>query len=264
LHEELEHHMAKKMTGPASARQAKIDAARKDSGAGASKIIVAAVVVVVAIIAIVGGVVIADQKKRDRVGTSTAVPAAAAAMGEGFVANKDVTLQSGAPTLDIYEDFQCPACAQFEQIMGGTLNELAQQGKIKLVYHLKTIIDANFGVDHSLTMGNAAMCAADQGTFQAFHDDVFANMPAQEGRGWTAAQTKGFAEKAGITGAALDTWQTCVDERKYANYVESTEEASAKANITGTPTVLLAGQKVDFNKVPDAAALTAAIEAATK
>ncbi|WP_353953630.1 thioredoxin domain-containing protein [Knoellia sp. S7-12] len=256
--------MAKKMTGPASARQAKIDAATKNAGGGANKIIVAAVVLVVAIVAIVGGVVIADQKKQERVGTSTAVPAAAGAMGEGFVANKDATLVAGAPTLDIYEDFQCPACAQFERIMGGTVNELAEQGKIKLVYHLKTIIDANTGTTHSLTMGNAAMCAADQGSFQAFHDDVFANLPEQEGQGWTAAQTTGFAEKAGITGAALDTWQTCVDDRKYATYVESTEEASAKANITGTPTVLLAGEKLDFNQVPDAAALTAAIEAATK
>lgn len=256
--------MAKKTTGPANARQAKIEAARKNSGAGVSKIIVAAVVVVVAIIAVVGGVVIAQQKKQDRAGTSTAVPAAAGAMGEGFVANKDVTLVAGAPTLDVYEDFQCPACAQFEQIMGSTVADLAQQGKIKLVYHLKTIIDGNLGTTHSLTMGNAAMCAADAGRFQSFHDDVYANMPEQEGQGWTEDQTRAFAEKAGITGSALDTWTQCVDDRKYAAYVESTEEASNKAKITGTPTVLLAGQKLDFNKVPDAAALTAAIEAATK
>lgn len=256
--------MAKKMTGSANARQAKIDAARKNSGAGVSKIVVAAVVVVVAIIAVVAGVVIADQKKQDRAGTSTAVPVAAGAMGAGFVANKDVTLVAGAPTLDIYEDFQCPACAQFEHIMGSTVNDLAQQGKIKVVYHLKTIIDGNLGTTHSLTMGNAAMCAADAGKFQPFHDDVYANMPAQEGQGWTQAQTKAFAEKAGITGSALDTWTTCVDEKKYSAYVESTEEASNKAGITGTPTVLLAGQKVDFNQVSDPAALTAAIEAATK
>ncbi|EAP99268.1 putative membrane protein [Janibacter sp. HTCC2649] len=253
------------MTGPASARQAKIEAARKnDNGAGVSKIIVAAVVVVVAIIAVVGGVVIAQEKKQDRVGTSTAVPAAAGAMGEGFVANKDVTLAAGAPTLDVYEDFQCPACAQFERIMGSTVTDLAAQGKIKLVYHLKTIIDGNTGTTHSLTMGNAAMCAADAGTFQPFHDDVYANMPAQEGEGWTQAQTKAFAEKAGISGSALDTWTTCVNDKKYTKYVQSTEDASNRAGITGTPTVLLAGAKVDFNQVSDAAALTAAVEAATK
>ena len=38
--------MAKKTTGPASARQAKIDAVRRNGGAGVSKIVVAAVVLV--------------------------------------------------------------------------------------------------------------------------------------------------------------------------------------------------------------------------
>lgn len=256
--------MAKKTNRPANARQAKIEAARKNTGSGANKIIVAAVVVVVAIVAVVGGVVIASQQKQDRVGTSTAVPAAAGAMGEGFVANKDVTLVAGAPTLDVYEDFQCPACAEFERGAGSTITDLAEQGKIKLVYHLKTIIDSNTGTTHSLTMGNAALCAADAGRFQPFHDAVYANMPAQEGAGWTKAQTEGFAQKAGLSGEALDTWQSCVDDKKYTAYVESTEDASTKAGITGTPTIQLAGKTLDLNQVGDAAGLVAAIEAATK
>ena len=36
------------------------------------------------------------------------------AMGEGFPAFADATPASGAPTLDLYEDFQCPVCEQFE------------------------------------------------------------------------------------------------------------------------------------------------------
>ena len=38
-----------------------------------------------------------------------------------------------------------------------------REGKIKLVYHLKTFLDANLRTTHSLVMGNAAMCAADAG-----------------------------------------------------------------------------------------------------
>ncbi|MFC7492499.1 MULTISPECIES: DsbA family protein [unclassified Knoellia] len=257
--------MAKKTTGSASARRAKIEATRKNARGGPDRIIVGAVVAVVAIIAVVGGVVVAAQDKQERAGTSTSVPAAAEAMGEGYVANKDVALAPGAPTLEIYEDFQCPACAQFERVMGATVAELAEQGKIRLVYHFKTIIDANTGTTHSLTMGNAAMCAAEAGAgaFQSFHDDVFAHLPAQEGQGWTAAQTTGFAEKAGITGAALDTWQSCVDDRRYNAYIESTEEASARADITGTPTIVLAGERLDLDQIGDVQGLTAAIEAAT-
>lgn len=255
--------MAKKPTAARSARQAKIDAARKTTGGGANRIVVGAVVAVLAIVAVVAGVVITESNKQERVGTSTATPAGVGAMGEGFVANKDVQLVAGAPTLEIYEDFQCPACAQFEQAVGPTIKQLADDGKIKLVYHLKTFLDANLGTTHSLAMGNAAMCAADAGRFQAFHDTVYANMPAQEGQGWTSSQTEGFAEEAGITGDAKETWQTCVDERTYGTYVESTEESSAKAGVNSTPTIKLAGTTLDLNAVRDSAGLVAAVEAAT-
>jgi protein-disulfide isomerase len=258
--------MAKKPTAATSARQAKIDAARKKSrntGGGANRIVVGAVVAVVAIVAVVAGVVITESNRQKRVGTSTATPAGVGAMGEGFVANKDVQLVAGAPTLEVYEDFQCPACAEFEQAVGPTIKQLADDGKIRLVYHLKTFLDANLRTTHSLAMGNAAMCAADAGKFQAFHDTVYANMPAQEGQGWTSSQTEGFAEEAGITGDAKETWQTCVDERTYATYVESTEESSAKAGVNATPTIRLAGKTLDLNSVRDSAGLVAAVEAAT-
>lgn len=255
--------MAKKPTAAASARQAKIDAARKNTRGGANKIVVGAVVAVVAIVAVVAGVVITESNKKERVGTSTAVPAGAGAMGEGYVANKDVQLVAGAPTLEVFEDFQCPACAQFERAMGPTIKGLADDGKVKLVYHLKTFLDANLRTTHSLVMGNAAMCAADAGKFQAFHDTVFANMPAREGEGWTTAQTAGFADEAGITGAAKDTWKTCVEERTYAKYVESTEESSSKAGVNSTPTIKLAGTTLDLNTVRDSAGLVAAVQAAT-
>ncbi|KGN32531.1 membrane protein [Knoellia sinensis KCTC 19936] len=238
--------------------------AQTRGGGSVTPIVVGAAVAILAIVAVVAGVVINGRTAQEGAGSSTAVPAAAGGMGEGFVANADVKLLAGAPTLDIYEDFQCPACAEFEQVMGATIRDLAAQGRIKLVYHLKTIIDANVGVEHSLMMGNAAICAADAGKFQAFHDEVFAHVPAQTGQGWSAAQTKAFAVNAGVSGEALEAWTACVDERTYATYVESTEEASAKAGINGTPTVLLAGEKVDFTQVSTAAALVQAIEGATK
>ena len=255
--------MAKKPTAARSDRQAKIDAARKKTGGGANRIVVGAVVAVLAIVAVVAGVVITESNKQERVGTSTAVPAGAGAMGEGFVANADVTLKPGAPTLEVYEDFQCPACARFEQVAGPTVADLAGQGKVKLVYHVKTFLDANLGTTHSLVMGNAAMCAADGGAFQSFHDTVFANLPAQEGQGWSSTQMTAFAKKAGLAGADLDAWQGCVDAGTYNAYVESTEESSAKDGVNSTPTLKLAGTTLDLDAVSNAEGLVAAVEAAT-
>ena len=257
--------MAKKPTNPpASARQAKIQAAQKSQGGGANKIIVATVVVVVAIIAVVVGVVWSQQSQEKAVtGGGNALPTGVAKLGAGYPAFQDVTAASGAPTIDIYEDFQCPACAAFEQALGSTFQDQAKAGKIKLVYHVKNFLDDNLRNDSSTRAGNAAFCASDAGKFQEFHNVIFPNQPANEGDGYTDAQLKAFAQQAGITGTALDTWQKCYDANKYVDYVNSVEEQSFKDGVRGTPTVKINGKDVDLKTIASTELLLQAIQNAT-
>ena len=258
--------MAKKSTAtPASARQAKIQAAQKSGGSGANKIVVATVVVIVAIIAVVGGVIWADQSSKEEVtGGGNALPTGVSALGEGYPAFQDVTPAANAPVVDLYEDFQCPACASFEAVVGSTFTSLAEAGKIELVYHVKNFLDDNLGNDSSTKAGNAAFCASDAGKFQEFHDQVFPNQPAQEGDGFTDAQLKGFAEAAGITGDALTTWQACYDAGKYVDYVNSVEEQSFEDGVRGTPTVKIDGEEVELGSIRTPELLTQAIENASQ
>ncbi len=258
--------MAKKpTTSPASARQAKIQAAQKSQGGGANKIVVATVVVVVAIIAVVAGVIWSQQSQETAItGGGNALPTGVAALGKGYPAFQDVTAASNAPVVDLYEDFQCPACAAFEAQLGSTFQEQAQAGKIKLVYHVKNFLDDNLRNDSSTRAGNAAFCASDAGKFQEFHNTIFPNQPANEGDGYTDAQLKGFAEQAGVTGAALTTWQQCYDANKYVDYVNSVEEQSFTDGVRGTPTVKIDGKDVELSTIASPELLTQAIQNATK
>jgi protein-disulfide isomerase len=258
--------MAKKSTPPpASARQAKIQAAQKSQGSGANKIVVAAVVAVVAIIVVVVGVIWMEQSKTNEVtGGGNALPTGVSALGAGYPAFQDVTAVANAPTVDIYEDFQCPACASFEAALGETFTGLAQEGKIKLVYHVKNFLDDNLRNDSSTRGANAAFCASDAGRFQEFHNTIFPNQPATEGDGWTDAQLKAFAEQAGVTGDALATWQTCYDAAKYVDYVNSVEEQSFADGVKGTPTVRIDGKDVDLSTIASPELLTQAIQNATQ
>ncbi len=247
-----------------NARQAKIQAAQKSAGGGSNKIVVATVVVVVAIIAVVAGVIWMETQKTNEVtGGGNAVPAGVSALGAGYPAFSDVTPAAGAPTLDLYEDFQCPACKQFEDQLGQTVEDLASQGKVKLVYHVKNFLDDNLRNEWSTKAGNAAFCAADAGTFQAFHDQAYAEQPT-EGDGFTDEQLKGFAQTAGITGAALTTWQQCYDAGKYVDYVNSVESKSSTDGVSGTPTVRLNGTDLDLAQVGTPELLTKAVQDATK
>jgi protein-disulfide isomerase len=248
----------------ASSRKAKIQAAQQASSSGPNRIVVITVVAIIAIVAVVGGVIVAAQSNKADTAKGDAVPAGAAGMGQGFVANTGVTLVAGAPTVDIYEDFQCPVCGQLEAAIGSTVRSLADAGKVKLLYNFKTIIDGNFNTDFSLKASNGALCAADAGKFEAYHSEVYAAQPQQEGSGWTDAQLTTFAENAGITGAALDTWKTCFSSGTYDNYVRSTEEASSKKGINATPTVYINGAEVKLADIATPELFTAAITAATK
>jgi protein-disulfide isomerase len=258
--------MAKKTAKPApNARQAKIQAAQSSQGSGANKIVVATVVLVVAIIAVVAGVIWSQTAKENAVtGGGNALPTGVSELGQGYPAFQDVTPAANAPLVDVYVDYQCPACASFEAVVGSTFTGLAEEGKIKLVYHVKNFLDDNLQNDSSTRAGNAAFCASDAGTFEAFHEQVFPNQPAVEGDGFTDAQLKAMAEASGVTGAALTTWQSCYDAGKYVDYVNSVETQSFEDGVKGTPTVWINGEDVELGSIASPELLTQAIENATK
>jgi protein-disulfide isomerase len=252
-------------TTPQTARQAKAQAVARDTGRRVNPIVVAAVVVILAIVAVVGGVVWSQGGSDEAAGTRSTeltLPAGVTEAGASFRAYADVTLVAGAPTLDVYEDFQCPACARYEQAMGATISDLAEQGRIRLVYHVKNFLDDQLGNDSSTRAGTAAFCAVDAGRFQEMHDVLYANQPAREGDGFTDDRLRSLAEEAGITGAALTTWQTCSDTGRYDAYVDSVEDRSGRDGITGTPTVRLNGEDVT-QQAGTPEQLTALVEQAT-
>jgi protein-disulfide isomerase len=256
--------MAKKPTpSSASDRQAKIQAAQKSQGSGANRIVVATVVVIVGIIAVVGGVVWSQNQKEAATGTSTAVPAGAS-MGKGYPAFASATPAAGAPTVDLYEDFQCPICSQFEAALGSTFQGLAQEGKLKLNYHVLNFLDDKTGAKNSTPAANGAFCAAADGKFQEFHNAIFTSQVA-EGKDVTDAELGAWATTAGITGDALTTWQKCVADGTYTAYVASVNEAAFKIpSFQGTPTVMINGKAVDLNTIKSPELLTQAIAAATQ
>jgi protein-disulfide isomerase len=250
------------MSSKTTDRRAKLQAAAPQRGGSANRFVVATVIAVLAIAAVVGGVIFADQqRKSDLSAGGTALPKNAAAMGAGILANPGAP--ADAPTVDLYEDFQCPACAQMEAKLGPKLTEMAQANQIRLVVHMMSFLDDNLRNDSSNRAANAAASADDQGRFLEFHNATFAGQPANEGDGYTDAQLKGFAEAAGITGAALDTWEQSYRARAHNQYVESVQTQSGKDGVTGTPTLKLNGEQLDWARLTPEA-LEAAVKAATQ
>ena len=236
---------------------------------GPNRAVVGAVIAAVVIVGVVVAILIGNNSRpvygTDQAGgsVSSAQPAGViGGNGGGIVANA-ATAKSNAPTLDLYEDFQCPACGHLEKVMGTEITSMAKVGDIKLVVHMLSFLDNNLKNDSSTRSANAAACAADAGTFLPYHAAVFAGQPAHEGDGYTDARLTQFATTVGITGDALTTWQRCTSSGQHAQYVTDVQTGAEKAGVFGTPTVKLNGQDITKTlSTPDA--LVAAVKAATR
>ncbi|MGZ4783593.1 MAG: DsbA family protein [Oryzihumus sp.] len=230
---------------------------------GPNRILIGGIVAAVAIIGIVLAVILGSSSSGSSGASgSSALPQGATGTGGGIVTNAS-TAKAGAPTLDLYEDFQCPVCGKLEQVFGQQISSMAKAGDIKLVVHMMSFLDAKLGNDSSVRAAAAAACAADQGKFLDYHGVVYANQPAQEGAGYTDADLMGFASKAGLSGSALTTWTKCFDAKAHLGYAKDVETAAEKAGVFSTPTLKLNGKDLPLQQLSQQY-LTDQVKAATK
>lgn len=190
------------------------------------------------VIAVVVGVVLimlVPTLLSKKTNTSAKIPASVSSdHGYGIVFNGDV---KSVPVVDIYEDFQCPICQQFEKLNGDYIESLVTSKKATVVYHTLSFI----GPD-SIRAANAAACAADEGKFLSFHRTAYANQPAENSGAWTNEALIVLGKAAGISSKK---YVTCVSSGQYAGWVANVASAGAKANVNATPTVFVNGKEID-------------------
>jgi len=205
-------------------------------------IVSSAVVGVLALAAVVG--LIAANAGKDGGGDTASGPAVAPS---GAIGEDALTVPVGAAdapsTLTIWEDFRCPVCAQFETAFRDTVAELADEGQVKVEYHLATIIDGNLGGTGSLRAANAAACAQDAGKFAPYHDVLFSNQPPEPDDAF--AKNSRLIELAGeVEGLDTPAFRSCVEDGEHDSWVKKSDTAFREGGFQGTPTVLLNGESV--------------------
>ncbi|HET9382237.1 MAG TPA: thioredoxin domain-containing protein [Streptomyces sp.] len=219
----------------------------------------AAVVGVLGLAAVIG-VVAANAGKDDGGEASGPVVVPSGAQGKDGLAIP--VGEDGAPsTLTVWEDFRCPACKGFEQTYRSTVRELTTAGRLKVEYHLATIIDGNMGGTGSRAAANAAACAQDAGKFLPYHDVLFDNQPQEADDAF--ADTGRLLDLAGrVDGLDTAAFRRCVKDGKHDGWVTKSDEAFSKGGFSGTPTVLLNGKNIYQDQTMTPAKLKQMVEAA--
>ena len=141
-------------------------------------------------------------------------------------------------TMDLWVDYSCPHCQEFEATNNATISSLVASGKLAAVYHNIQIV-----TDYGTEAGSASACLA-------VHDpNALAGLQRralrQPRRGARTAGRRATSPGSPPRTAAGSATQSCITDGTYRSWITANTAASAKADVEGTPTMFIDGQKTD-------------------
>ncbi|MEO3812870.1 thioredoxin domain-containing protein [Sphaerisporangium sp. B11E5] len=217
------------------------------------RLITAGAVTVVALATLGGGWWYVQTGRSERA-TAALAPVTVQSDGTVVMARPGVS----KPVLDIYEDFQCPACQAFERASAATVKNLAAAGKVKVVYHPVTIFSEEPAGPNTMRASSAARCVRDGRQWITFHDRLFKEQPPETSSGFALSDLVKWGEEAGVTDPGF---ASCVTSMKNAQAQAAyTKKVMASGVITqGTPTLRLDGTELDNRVAFSPSALRGAV-----
>jgi len=215
---------------------------------GRSRVVVAAVAVVALLALVVGGGIWLQQ--RDDPGDLPAAIPVVQPAADYPVQVRGNVIVAGEPdapvTIDVYEDFLCPICGDFEDEYGDRLELAAANGEATIRYHPIAILDeSSEPTGYSRRAGATAFCAADEGIYPVVHGSLYATQPEEGEAGWTRDQ---LVQLGRSLGAGPD-FGACLQGDGTVQVLSATQQA--RMDVPGprglaTPTVLVDGEAADI------------------
>ncbi|MBS2962701.1 thioredoxin domain-containing protein [Actinocrinis puniceicyclus] len=200
--------------------------------------------------------------------TPAAVPVGAVADTTGGISSADgMAIPLGNADakvkLTVYEDARCSACKSYETTFTPAYKQLIQNGTLELLIHPVTLIDANTNGSGSLHAGNAFACAQDAGHFEAYHDIIYNNQPAESTDSFASDATL-IALAKQVPGLDGKTFENCVNSHRYFDWVRQNYASLNKItnNQPSTPTIYANGKAFTLPTASQATAAQTAFIAA--
>ena len=111
-------------------------------------------------------------------------------------------------------------------------------GKVRFEYRDYAFLGPESGL-----AAEAAVCAEEQDQFWQFHDTVFANQGRENTGNITEPRLRQMAEAIGLD---LTAYDECMASDRPEQHVEADLAEARQLGVTGTPSVFVNGQKIDW------------------
>jgi protein-disulfide isomerase len=134
-------------------------------------------------------------------------------------------------TLIEFSDFQCPFCLR----VAPTLKKIRQTygDRVRIVWKDFPLTQIH---PQAFKAGEAGHCAAEQGKFWEYHDQLFGNQQAL-----LPDDLKRYAAAAGMD---AERFSSCLDTSKHAERVREGVAQGTRLGVNSTPTVFVNGRRV--------------------
>jgi protein-disulfide isomerase len=147
-------------------------------------------------------------------------------------------------TLEVWSDYQCPACGQLAETVEPVLvRKYVTTGTLQIVIRDAAFQGGRSGAsyDESVEAAAGARCALEQDLFWPFHNWLFANQVGENDGAFRDERLRAIATAAGLDVVA---WDACraTGEQQAAVRAE-TKDALAKG-VNATPTMYLNGEAI--------------------
>lgn len=139
-------------------------------------------------------------------------------------------------TIVEFGDYQCTWCHRWHEGTKDTLMaDYVETGKVRFLFKDFPINDLS---DRASSLAaEASYCAADQGKYWEYHDEVYTNWEG-ENTGWvTRASLEQFAENTGVSD--MEKFSDCLDSGRYAGIVRDNYNLARSVGLDATPSFIV-------------------------
>lgn len=162
-------------------------------------------------------------------------------------------------TIEVYEDFQCPACKTFsEQIEPQIVDAYVSTGNVYYIFRHYPFLDDRAPRNESDQAANASMCAGNENRFWDYHDMLFANWNGENQGAFNDKRLVAFGEAIGLE---MESFNECFNANANQEEIEADFQLATDSGVSGTPSVFVNGRLISPGFVPTFAEISEAVDA---
>ena len=168
------------------------------------------------------------------------------------------TYGSGKMQVEIFADFQCPACISYNETIQPIFEEYAGAGKLTIVFRQFPLSNIHKNAKWDAI---AALCSAELGGYMDYKKWLYTMEKEKAGKAVTDADRIAIAQTIGLDEAKFTS---CLTNKTYEKQVEADIALGDSRGVTGTPTTYLDGIKIDMSLFRDLAGFKSFLESRMK